>query len=355
MFAANFQGYEMKILHVGKFFYGRAPVLRAESLKELGNDIVKFDISNYEGFCGRYINWAFRKLQIPNPGAFLMNRYLIKTAVKIMPDVVWINKGMQISSRTLKAIRSSTRAFLLSETADNMLISGNKTKEFISSIPEYDLMVTDKNVETVNYYDYGAKNVYSIHKGFFPEIHKPIELTEEEQKIYGADVVFCGGAEHDRAESLSYLIQHDINVKIWGNLRSWKKMKCFPTLSPFHSKTAVWWAEYAKAINGAKIAICFLRHVANDSQTQRTFELPACQTMTIAERTEDHMHLFKEDKEMVFFSNNDELLDKVKYYLKHDKAREEIAKAGRLKCVNSDYTYSRRYRNILNKIAELDL
>lgn len=234
-----------------------------------------------------------------------------------------------------------------------MLIPGNKTKEFISCIPEYDLMVTDKNIKTVNYYKYGAKKVYSIHKGFYPSIHRPIELTIEEKDLYETDVVFCETAEEDRTESLVYLINNGIKVKIWGSIRSWKKMKYFPTLEPCLSKKSVWWDEYAKVINGAKIAICFLRHIANDTQTQRTFELPAHQTMTITERTEDHKRLFEEDKEMVFFSNNKELLDKVRYYLKHDKEREGIAKAGRLRCVNSNYTYDCRYTKILDKIKEL--
>lgn len=345
----------MKILYVARMFYGRAEVLRSKTLECLVGNLDFFNMYKYEKICGRYLNWLFRKTGIPNPMYIVMNALLIKRAVKVKPDIVWIDKGMYINAKTLKRIKRLTKAFMLSETADNMLISGNNTKDFVYAIKEYDLMVTDKNPEIVDYVKYGAKHVLSVHKGFYPTIHRPIALTIEERKIYDTDVVFCGVAEKDRAESLAYLIKNGINVKIWGNPRSWKKMECHPILLPHISQKAVWWEDYAKALNGAKIALCFLRHISRDKQTQRTFELPACQVMTIAERTADHKRFFEEDKEMVFFSNNEELLDKVKYYLKHDRQREDIAKAGRGRCVDSDYTYVARYTKILNKINELCL
>jgi len=283
-----------------------------------------------------------------------MNKTLIKQAVKIKPDIVWIDKTQEMQVNTLIRIKGAINTFIISETADNMLISGNISKDFLSCIPKYDLMITDKCVNTgKSYYNLGAKIVYSIHKGYYPLIHRPVELTAQEKDLYETDVVFCGVAEHDRAESLAYLINNGIKVKIWGAPRSWNRMECFPILKPSFSNKSIWWDEYAKAINGAKIAICFLRHIAKDTQTQRTFELPACLSMTIAERTEDHMKLFEEDKEMVFFSDNEELLYKIKFYLSHQKEREDIAKAGRLKCINSNYTYAWRYGEIIKKINEI--
>jgi glycosyltransferase involved in cell wall biosynthesis len=322
-------------------------------LEQLGNDVIRFNTYSYERLGGRYLNWLMRKTPVPNPCHYVMNSNLVERSVALKPDVVWIDKGIHITPLSLRKIRASSRAFILSETADNMLIPGNNTKEFTSSIPEYDLMVTDKNMKIVNYYAYGAKKVYSIHKGFYPSIHRPVGLTPKERQLYEADVVFCGTAEEDRANSLAYLVNNGIRVKIWGSVRSWKSMSCFSTLRPYHSRRPVWWDEYAKAINGAKIALCFLRHISGDTQTQRTFELPACGTMTIAERTEDHMKLFEENKEMVFFSDDEELLDKVRYYLSHDKQRQDIAEAGRLRCVNSNYTYAWRYGEILSTIEGL--
>jgi len=47
--------------------------------------------------------------------------------------------------------------------------------------------------------------------------------------------------------------------------------------------------------------------------------------------------LFPEDKEVVYWNTLDELAEKCKYYLSHQKERELIAKAGR-KHILSEYT-----------------
>ena len=56
--------------------------------------------------------------------------------------------------------------------------------------------------------------------------------------------------------------------------------------------------------------------------------------------------LFQEDKEIVMFRTPEELVDKVAYYLKHDREREKIAKAGREKVLKC-YTYERKLKQLM--------
>jgi spore maturation protein CgeB len=65
--------------------------------------------------------------------------------------------------------------------------------------------------------------------------------------------------------------------------------------------------EYIKTINGMEIALHFLRHGNRDEQDSRTFEIPACKVFMIAESSELHLQLFKENEEAVFFSSKKEL------------------------------------------------
>ena len=56
--------------------------------------------------------------------------------------------------------------------------------------------------------------------------------------------------------------------------------------------------------------------------------------------------LFEEDKEIVMFRTPEELLDKVDYYLQHDREREAIARNGHKK-VMQYYTYTKKIKKLL--------
>lgn len=93
---------DRKLLYVARMFPGRAELLRVKTLDNLlGRESQKFNMYDYEKRCGRYFNWAMKKLRIPNPGYYIMNKDLVKKAVKIKPDIVWIDKGIHITARTL--------------------------------------------------------------------------------------------------------------------------------------------------------------------------------------------------------------------------------------------------------------
>ena len=209
----------MKILYIARFLHGCAETYRAKTLKELGNELVTFNMYKYEKFGGRYINWMLRKTHLSNPSHYLMNKHILQAAINSKPDIIWIDKGVHVKPSTLKMIKANTNAFILSEIPDNMFIGSHRTKHYLSSIPEYDLIVTDRKKDDIleNYYKYGAKELFIVHKGFYP-IHHPIELTPKEKEEYQTDVVFCGTPAEARANSLAYLAQNGINIKIWGDL-----------------------------------------------------------------------------------------------------------------------------------------
>ena len=71
-------------------------------------------------------------------------------------------------------------------------------------------------------------------------------------------------------------------------------------------------------------------------------------TFLLAERTALHQELLEEGKEAEFFDSDDEMLDKARFYLKNNEARQRVAAAGRIRCEQSGYSSA----NLLSKIID---
>jgi spore maturation protein CgeB len=82
--------------------------------------------------------------------------------------------------------------------------------------------------------------------------------------------------------------------------------------------------EYVRYINESKIAI-ISTNVFNSPNMKFT-EFTSCGTFVLADKPQDFDELgFKDGEHLVLYKDISDLKDKIKYYLKHDEEREEIA------------------------------
>lgn len=151
-----------------------------------------------------------------------------------------------------------------------------------------------------------------------------------------------------RAQLIEYMRKKvDCKIHLYG--RGWANGPTGQTLGSLE-RGWLYGNDYAKAISGAKIALCFLNREVGDEFTVRSFEIPACGTMMLAERTKAHQMLFEEDIEAAYFETAEELLYKVQYYLVHDEMRKRIAEAGYRRALTSGYSWRERMAECLKKI-----
>jgi len=342
----------MKILSIGNFSdFGSSNTctLRTRALEQLGNNIYKIDTSG--------INMKYRILY--RIGRHLYSRYLpdipfankkiLREVETNSYDLVWIDKGITIYGETLNRIKCiSPKTKIIGYSPDLMTVKNNQSKQFIESLPFYDLYVTTKSYAVEDMKIMGCKTVVYQGNAFMEDYHYPRQVTPDIFEKLGGDVGFIGAWEKERAESIIFLAKNNINVRVWGDKR-WKYLQGkYPSLKI--ENKGLFSDEYCQALSAFKINLCFLRKINFDQQTTRSVEIPACKGFMLAERTKEHLELFREDEEAVYFSNNQELLEKCKLYLANSGHRNIIAIQGHNRCMSSGYSYKERIKEILSII-----
>ena len=77
----------------------------------------------------------------------------------------------------------------------------------------------------------------------------------------------------------------------------------------------------------------------------RDFEVPLAGGFYLVERTEEYQRFFKSGAEVETWGNPSELVEKIRYYLGHEKERQAIALAGKARAL-AEHTWQRRFETL---------
>lgn len=320
---------------------------RFRGLKLLGHNVeFVFEQNPLESTC-RLIRGIERRLY-NGPVTMKLNKMFLQRAMEFKPDLVWVEMGRSVYASTLRRIKERFDCLLVNSYSDDFL--HKQSRHYNGSIPLYDYIFTPRKINFEEYRKFGAKNVGRFWKGFDPETIFPVGLTNEDRVKFGSDVAFIGHCEPSTIDVLASVSNVFESMKIWG--AGWDRYRLPKTLKRVVQFRPAMNEEYRKAICGAKIVLHCLSRWARDTQTSKTFEIPACGGFMLTERTEDHSKLYEEDKEAVFFSDADELIEKLHFYLSHDNLRRRIAEAGRQRCLSSGYSNYERIKIMLDEVLK---
>jgi hypothetical protein len=361
----------MKILFVGHLNEGQTSLMRMNSLCDLGHEVRGFNVQTEWERTG----WLSRRLQQRfNRGAAIsrLNEDVLALARNFKPQLIWAEKQEYLEPQTIADLRK-TGARLLHFTPDPYFtLSWKRTRIMDASMPLFDYLVTSKQYELAQYRALGKQVVY-MPLGFSFAVHRPLNPSEARTaREFESEIGFVGGWEPRRETLLSKLAEAGHQVRIWGYAwdhladgrwtpRRAYRLRLLAGDEPFaiHPNTTlaravaggeVYADRYAWSLSGAKIGVGFLRTICPDQHTTRTFEIPACGSLLLADRTDEHREFFEESREADFFSSPEELVDKAKYYLSHETVRERVALAGYNRSVSSGYSYTDRVAKVLDEL-----
>jgi hypothetical protein len=326
-------------------------VAYVDALREIGEEVTSVS-SSAGGYGKSIVDRSLRRLaRQPLPSARSAHcRDLLHVVDDTHPDVCLILKGLWLGRREIDAIKQ--RGVWVANLNHDDFFSRNKNNWSPvqrSALPAYDhVFVTRQvNVEEVRPLN---GNVSFIPFAYWPRLHRPVS-TEDLNLIY--DVVFVGTWEQERCRLLEHLVSKvPCNCAVWGNL--WDRVSRRSPLFPAIKGVPLLGDDMARVFGAAKICLGFLRKRNRDEHTQRTFEIPACRGVLLAERTEVHQRLFRENVEAAFFDADDpaELVRKVEWLLADHEARELLRLKGWQRTTSTSATYADRVRTIRDVYAQ---
>jgi len=264
------------------------------------------------------------------------------------PNLVWLEWPRLITAETVNEIKHTLPATrVVSFQNDNPFAdrryAGHGWGRFFAAIPYYDMHFVKRTTDITAYSTLGARKTALFTDGYSEELFYPESATSRFQ------IVFVGTSLDYRVGVLTKLTRHfGLDVHIFGE--RWNRTSLYWTHRHLlHAPTGG--AHYRGVLCASKIALGFVSHSNQDDWTMRTFEVPACATFFLTERTPAHQEFYKEGEEAEFFSSPEECRDKIRYYLRHDAERERIAVAGYHRCTKSGYGLRARMQQALQNIG----
>ena len=234
--------------------------------------------------------------------------------------------------------------------------------------PVYDYCLDPEKPCLNDYKKIGANPVYFPYAAN-PNFYKKYDLP------YKYDVTFVGQDYGNRFDNLTFLLKNKIDVHVWGPNWQRKKIKIKLHRNPKHYYRYL--KEIYKYFQGVKYRKNFHGVLSDEdlvklySQSKinlgdsscadtykkrpsshmklRDFEVPMSGGFYLVEYIKELEEFFDIDKEIVCYYNKKDMLQKIKYYLANDDAREKIRETG-YKRAQRDHTWDKRFKELFRKI-----
>lgn len=358
----------MRVLFLGQLGVGQTSLMRKRALERLGHEV--FGVHTTQPWL--QASWITRQVQRRiQRGSIIdaINTSVIEAASAFRPRLVWAEKQEYLRADTIERLRG-LGATLVHFTPDPYFsLPWKRTALMDAAIAAFDVLVYCKSYEHTEYEATGKRVIY-MPLGYCDEVHRPLRSDDPR---WSSLVGFLGGWEPRRERLLHEVSASGAQLKIWGGywdflgdgrwtpsrqiiLSQLAGRETFsfhrdPLITAAYQGDEVYGDDYARALTGSRIGLGFLRQVVPDQHTTRTFEIPACASMLLADRTDEHREFFTEGKEAEFFSSAEELLDKLAFYRGNDAARSRVAAGGYNRCIEGRYAYVHRLAAVIPSCA----
>ena len=315
-------------LYIGQYTQGCTSYLRGEAIKKIVSKYHFIDTNIPFNSNSKLIKSLGFRFYI-GPLINLINEYIVKNTTLHKYDIIWIDKGVFIKTKTLEYLKS--KCDILIHYTPDMAFHANNSHLFNKGINFYDYVITTKMNEIDLYKSKLDQNkIIYTSQSFSPSIHKSYHSFQEKDDT----LIFIGLYEDSRAKLISELINNDIKVKLIG-----QKWNSFVLKNKFNKNMIylgpkIFGHSYGKLISQSKFGLGLISKKIPELHTTRTFEIPACGTALLTEKNKETSNFFNDD-EVIFYNNPRDIIDKIKYYTSNENKLENLIQKGSSKVITS--------------------
>jgi spore maturation protein CgeB len=313
----------LTILYLGPI--GGTCLDRANALRRLGHQVEHLDLR----LLLPKTQWVDRVTWRMGGNLFspLMKRRLANNLSGQYFDLCYVDGGEWVTPSVISLLRSYVKK-IINYNIDDPLgpRDGLRFKAYRQSLPSYDFNTVVRQENVSEAYTLGAKNVMRVYRSADEVSHTPRALTENDRQIWGSEVLFLGTWFPERGPFLVDLINRGVPLDIRGS--NWHKAPEWPQLKKHWKGSSIGGDDYAKAIQCAKVNLGLLSRDNRDLHTTRSLEIPALGGLLCAERTSEHVNMYAEGQEALFWTNAEECAAMCQFVLQDEVRRQRIAEAG---------------------------
>lgn len=274
---------------------------------------------------------------------------LEEIAAREKPDLMFVLNGIfALQPQTIENIRSLGITTAAWYADDPYFIELSAPL-----VPHYDFVFTHE-AGIVDYYRSLGGRAY------YMPFAAPVEQARPARAdfAYWSDICLIGSGFPNRIEFIDRLAPHLRKRKVYIAGGLWDQLKSYRTLRHMINLHGVPVHEAIHFYNGAKIVLNlhrthdlgeYAQRVSIMSVNPRTFEINGCASFQLTDVRADLASHYVPGSSIETYSSAEECIEKIDYYLRHDRERLDIALRGYAE-TRARHTYEHRIEAILRTI-----
>jgi hypothetical protein len=333
----------VRILYIGDDWLGSNASSLADGFRLAGHEVIVVDSTAVSLPARLSPPWVYAKLAGTRAPWEIeaVHRRIERRAAEFHPDLVFGFKTVHLDQSRLLATPAQWHVHYSPDDASNPY---NTSPAYLEFEREWDLVVTTKRYNVLELLERGARAVKFVLSAYDPAWHHLCARRGSRQYLLG----FVGTCRPDRRAGMIDLARRYGDGMFVRGPGWWR----VPELRRTRATVAgpVYGEHFSAVVASATANLVLLNSDNRDTQTCRTFEVPAAGGLFVGERTDEHRDLLDEGTECLLFSGDDELHEHLHWCRGNPELARKIAESGHQRIANGGHRYVDRAREI---IAEL--